>query len=101
MARSANQSRVYLVKRGDESFLVRAPSRSAAVAHVMRDVSAEIAQQDQIIEALTTGKTVQEAEAIPAKPRKSKDEGAAGENASKPAQNAAAVAAQRPGGKKK
>jgi hypothetical protein len=68
MARTANQSRVYLVKRGTVESLIRAGSKSAAIAHVMSDVSAEIATQDEIISALSAGGKVEEAAEPEAKP---------------------------------
>lgn len=68
MARIPNQSRVYLVKRGTVESLIRAGSKSAAIAHVMSDVSAEIATQDEIISALSAGGKVEEAKEPETKP---------------------------------
>jgi len=60
MARTANQTRVYLVKRGTVETLVRAPSKSGAIAFVSRDVSATVATQEEIIAGLTAGARVEE-----------------------------------------
>lgn len=62
MAREKGQSRVYLVKRGTVESLIRAASKGAAIGHVMRDVTAEVATQDQIITALSSGAVVEVAE---------------------------------------
>lgn len=61
MAREKGQSRVYLVKRGTVESLVRASSKSGAIAFVSRDVSAEVASQDAIIAALSAGAKVDDA----------------------------------------
>jgi hypothetical protein len=58
--------RVYLVKGSDQVRLVKAASKAQAVGFVARNMfTASVAKQDELIEALTSGKTVEVAQEEP------------------------------------
>jgi hypothetical protein len=58
--------RVYLVKGSDQVRLVKASTKAQAVGFVARNMfTASVAKQDELIEALTNGKTVEVAQEEP------------------------------------
>ena len=59
--------RVYLVKGSDQVRLVKASTKAQAIGYVARNMfAASVAKQDELIEALTNGKTVEVAQEEPA-----------------------------------
>lgn len=54
--------RIYLVRHGKTSTLVRAKSQAAAIKHVTRDIAAEVATQDELVAMLTAGSKVEDSE---------------------------------------
>jgi hypothetical protein len=59
--------RVYLVKGSDQVRLVKASTKAQAIGFVARNMfTASVAKQDELIEALTNGKTVEVAQEEPA-----------------------------------
>lgn len=59
--------RVYLVKGNDQFRLVKASTKAQAVGFVARNMfTASVAKQDELIEALTSGLTVEIAQEEPA-----------------------------------
>lgn len=64
MAEKAQTTRVYHLTDGTSQWLVRAPSRAQAIAHIVRQrVRCEVADQDTLIIMLGRNFTVQDATA--------------------------------------
>jgi hypothetical protein len=61
MARDKNQRRIYFVSLGDTQGMVRASSKAQAIAHVMRDMVAEVATQEQIVSWVGNGEKIEDA----------------------------------------
>jgi hypothetical protein len=56
------QQRIYIVGHGQSIRLVRAAHRSQALSHVARSIiNVKVANQDELVEALTKGITVETA----------------------------------------
>lgn len=56
------QQRIYIVGHGQSVRLVRAAHRSQALGHVARSIiNVKVANQNELVEALTRGITVEEA----------------------------------------
>ena len=60
MARNANQRRIYFVSLGDTQGMVRATSKAQAIAHVMREMVAEVATQEQIVSWVGNGEKIED-----------------------------------------
>jgi hypothetical protein len=61
MTRAANIKRIYFVRVAGVCGMVRATSKAAAYAHVIRDMVAEIASQDSIVEWMSSGHQIEDA----------------------------------------
>lgn len=60
MARSENQKRIYFVALGDTQGMVRAASKAQAISHFMREMTAEVASQQQIVSWICSGKKIED-----------------------------------------
>ena len=60
MARSENQKRIYFVALGDTQGMVRAASKAQAISHVMREMTAEVASQEQIVSWIGSGEKIED-----------------------------------------
>lgn len=54
--------KIYVVKQAERAYLVRASSRSQALAHIAREtMSVDYADQESLVELLASGVAVEEA----------------------------------------